>query len=249
MDDTLWQQTLGEVDKGWMLGPFSSEQVCEILKSQSWCASRRFAIRQGDKIRLIDDAQESGLNDCLTTREKLELMDVDCLIDLTMTAQRQVAMQDVHLTLESGDILSGTVHADWNKNGGIRWQGRTLDLKAAYKQLGHSEESLWSTVIMAYDPHKRSPSYFVSHSLMFGTTSSVYCFNRAARGIWHLANFFMHVLTLQFYDDFPTIEPELTANSSVQALNFSALFWDGTLQVLEIRLFSSKPALLFWGYS
>ena len=62
VDDTLrdiYQTTTdpesGEVAKGWAEGPYTEEQINEILGDQLWVAARRFGVEQTEKIRQIDD--------------------------------------------------------------------------------------------------------------------------------------------------------------------------------------------------
>ena len=51
IDDTTWSNTPEEVDRGWLVGPLSDEQVDEHMP-----ISRRFgSIQKRDKIALIDD--------------------------------------------------------------------------------------------------------------------------------------------------------------------------------------------------
>eukprot|EP00971_Amphidinium_carterae_P052294 1029412-Amphidinium_carterae.1 len=60
LDKHLWRSTCAEFEKGWLLGPFAfidqlKRAVCDVP-----VLNRPFAIRQGDKIRAIDDLSESG---------------------------------------------------------------------------------------------------------------------------------------------------------------------------------------------
>ena len=86
--------------------------------------------------------------------------------------------------------------------------GRTLDLKSAYKQLPCSRDSLWASVIALWNPENNTADFFVSDVLMFGSTASVYGFNRCARAIWHIAVSWAKLLVTQFYDDYPSLEVE-----------------------------------------
>ena len=54
VDQAVWAETLLEIDKGWLTGPYRQEQV-SLLLGNDWIASRRFGLRQNDKIRMIDD--------------------------------------------------------------------------------------------------------------------------------------------------------------------------------------------------
>jgi hypothetical protein len=217
-DTVLWEQTLAEVSSGWLDGPFTACQLTELFKTEKWVASRRFPINQSGKIRLIDDAKEGCLNSTVTAVEKLQLMDTDNMVELAMVTMSAAKSGKCEFHLHSGKVLLGPVHEGWTQN--LCLQGKTLDMKSAYKQLGHSPESLKHAVIMAFDPIDQSAKYFVSNAFLFGSTASVYIFNRLARAIWFLLNKIMKVMALQFYDDFPLLEPKVTASSAQAAAEF-----------------------------
>jgi len=179
VDDQVWQQTLEEVEKGWLAGPLSLEQMQAKYAERNWCASRRFPVVQGQKIRLIDDAKESCFNDTVTVVNKLELMDVDHMLELAMLAESLTRVRDFSIPHPDGGILTGTVHSDFCAQD-FQWVGRTLDLKSAYKQLGHHPDDIPHTIIAVYSPLHGSPMFFESSALLFGSTASVYTFNRVA---------------------------------------------------------------------
>ena len=167
-------------------GPVSSASLDQRFDGR-WIASRRFGLRQGEKTRLIDNGRESELNSALTTHEKLELQDVDdlvCVVDCSMKCVSSSG--DVRLVLQSGDVLSGKVHPKWGPPKDIRWLGRTLDLKAAYKQVATDFNDRRSSNIVVYNPHLKRPEFFVSNSLMFGSTAAVYAFqsNKQSTMAW-----------------------------------------------------------------
>ena len=73
LDDELWQQTMAECEKGWISGPYMTEaEVSRVLESDEWLCTKRFPLRQGDKIRLIDDALASGINAAFSTFNKAQ---------------------------------------------------------------------------------------------------------------------------------------------------------------------------------
>ena len=190
-DALLWSETLQEVQKGWIRGPFSEQEVTDSLQSSNWICARRFPIVQGNKTRLIDDCREPQLNTALRTTEKLGLMNIDHFAILAMTIARQLNFPDTHL--EWSSAFSSL-------------KGRTLDLKSAYKNLACSPDTRWCSVILSWNPELQVPAYFISDALMFGSTAAVYAFNRCARALWHLSVVWLRNFATQFYDDFPCIE-------------------------------------------
>ena len=97
---------------------------------------------------------------------------------------------------------TGTIHAGWNNDSTLL--GRTLDLTAAYKQLAVSPSQGFVRVMVAYDPVRSKPAFFVFNALPFGATGSVYSFNRVAKSLWHIMVSLGGVWATQYYDDFPT---------------------------------------------
>ena len=214
-DNELWDQSIKECEHGWLKGPFYSEQaVTDFFKGDvCWNVIRRFAINQHGKLRVIDDGKQGAINSALTVTCKLDLMDCDSLIGLLRFVSEVIDKADkLDFKLSDETRLRGDIHADWKKN--PSWVARCLDLKSAYKQLAFSEDKLWSVVLATKDPISGKAVFFVSAALMFGSTSSVYGFNRAARALWHLATHKLGLLSTNFYDDYPCIEPELTAHSA-----------------------------------
>lgn len=129
----------------------------------------------------------------------------------------------VRITLDSGEVLQGVVHPDWShvKHGGIDFHGRLLDLKSAYKQMGVHSESLWASNVHIEGNASGPPLFYKSFAMLFGSTASVYAFNRLARALWKCMTVCLNLLVLQFYDDYPHLEPAQTGNSARQsALEF-----------------------------
>jgi hypothetical protein len=78
LDSQAWQKTLEESQSGWLKGPYDSlDQIRELHGLENPHISRRFAIIQNQKRRLIDDYLESNVNATYSCEDKLTLMDVD----------------------------------------------------------------------------------------------------------------------------------------------------------------------------
>ena len=105
--------------------------------------------------------------------------------------------------------------------------GRTLDLKAAYKQVAVSPEQGFARVLTAYDPIRRVPAFYIINALRFGATSAVYGFNRVAKSLWHIMVSLGGVWATQYFDDFPNVETTELATSSRSFMEFllHALGW------------------------
>ena len=112
LDREVKTQTQEEVDKGWLEGPFSPSDV-----PPGSIASRRFAIVQGAKTRLIDDCSASSINGTVTRWESPKPRTTDVLGRLCLESMMQ--------------------------SSGVKLLGRSYDLKSAYRQLALSPCSKW----------------------------------------------------------------------------------------------------------
>ena len=61
-----------------VIGPFSSSEMTERL-GDHWVPSRRFGVRQGGKIRAVDDFSQYLINSAVTCHEKLDLEGIDSI--------------------------------------------------------------------------------------------------------------------------------------------------------------------------
>ena len=232
MSRLLWDTTLQEVESGFLEGPFESMHDLKAhVGSDQVVVSRRFVIVQSGKPRIIDDLRESGVNKSYTAVDALALHDVDYVASLAhlITTTVRHAMDDperlVKVPLKTGQWMVGRLHPDFE--GEVEWRGRCVDLSKAYKQIPVSPESRPFAVLMVHHHSTGLPVYFVSNSLPFGASSSVFGFNRVSRSLWHIASVFCKLLGGVFFDDFPLLEPQplcALATKSFEGL-LKALGW------------------------
>ena len=75
-DTEGWRGTLEEVVEGSLEGPLTRSQLEEIV-GRRWIAARRFGLKQGDKIRPIDNFSEFFVNLAFGADEKVTMLGVD----------------------------------------------------------------------------------------------------------------------------------------------------------------------------
>lgn len=211
----LWDSTLQEVEAGFLEGPFSSLHDLRLhVGSDDLEVSRRFAIIQSGKPRIIDDLKESGVNRAYTAVDSLALHDVGYVASLAhfITTTVKHAKDDPGLTVrvhsKTGQVLTGRLHSDFANE--VEWKGRCIDLSKAYKQIPVSSASRPFSVLMVHHYDTGRPVYFVSNSLPFGASSSVFGFNRVSRGLWFIGSTCCKLLGGVFFDDFLLLEPQPT---------------------------------------
>ena len=129
----LWDTTLQEVEAGFLQGPFEDiSQVKALVGSKDVVCSRRFAIMQGGKPRIIDDLKQSGMNCAFTSVDQLSLHDVDYISSLchlvTATVRKALDHPEflVRIPLQSGSTLEATLHDEFRQP--RKWLGRCIDL-------------------------------------------------------------------------------------------------------------------------
>jgi len=181
-DQAIWDATMKELDAGVLTGPFTQADL-EQKFGDLYIVSRRFGVFQNNKWRPIDDFSQPLVNSAVQVTEKLQLGGVD----------EVAAMIRYVLT-----------HAQSTES--LQWAGRTVDLKAAYRQLAIADSDKCHACIAVYNPTSKAPAFFVMHSLPFGAVAAVYAFNRAARSLAYLSQRLLLIPTSQFYDDFTIID-------------------------------------------
>jgi hypothetical protein len=78
--EAVYQETLQQLHDGWVQGPFSMQQMDE-RHNGCWIPSKRFGVRQGGKVRAVDDFSEFLINSSVTTTEKLALYGIDEVVN------------------------------------------------------------------------------------------------------------------------------------------------------------------------
>lgn len=120
------------------------------------------------------------------------------------------------------------------------WWGKTVDLSAAYRQLGVAPSSHWVSFIAVYDPATKSPKVFSMRALPFGASRSVYGFLRVAHSLWWLGCKVLRILWSNFFDDFITFARAPESESVALAISNSSSFRVGQYRMVT-RMFLLPP--------
>eukprot|EP00439_Symbiodinium_sp_Y106_P026673 s8486_g3.t1 len=139
----------------------------------------------------------------------------------------------MRLDLEDADCVAAMIlevakrcKDDKNTHGKGPWVGRCLDLTKAYKQMCVSERDADVSVIFFLGKDCQ-PQYYISHSLLFGCTASVYSFNRVTKALSFLLCKMLSIPSSVYYDDFPLFSPESSSASATWAATaLLDLGWD-----------------------
>ncbi|CAJ1339650.1 unnamed protein product, partial [Effrenium voratum] len=174
----VYDATMKELSLGYLHGPYAESDLgpeCSI--------TRRFGVRQGQKVRPIDNYTESQLNQTTTVHETITLHTADVIaaassyrLGLTDCADRRCL------------------------------QGKSWDLKRAYKQLPLSKRALQDSYLAVLNPKSLEVELFGQYVLPFGSTASVNCFGRLSYALWRTAVVCLRIHWTVFFDDFLCVE-------------------------------------------
>ena len=247
IDKAVWEETVAECNKGWVSESLTLQELEDRL-GPDFVVARRFGIRQGGKIRCIDDYSISGTNATVTTKEKLDLYGTDEIFAMLKLIISSVDSSGcVHIKLPSGSILSGRIPRGRTAADAMKWLGKTFDLKAAYRQIAVSQdpENLKFSVIAVYNPITGKVDFRTQYATAFGSVASVYIFNRAARALWAIGCW-LFIVWGNYFDDYPTLEPEATTLSAELAIRAmcSLLGWNLCLDETKNKPFGERFPML-----
>ena len=199
----MFANTLEEVRQGALIGPFTSKELTETL-GPLWVPAKRFGIRQGSKgkVREIDDFSVFGLNSTVYTDEAISLGGTDEIMALIKT-MTEAGQEDGTVRLGK---FEGEMHADWSGGEALDVVGKCADLKRAYKQLVRAQSDKFFSVVAVLDPYENRTVFFNSAVLPFGSTGSVFGFNRVSFALRCALVRFLKLSVTSFYDDFPILE-------------------------------------------
>ena len=221
LDAEVFTSTLSEVDKGWLKGPFTSADLTARLGC--WVPSRRFGVRQGGKIRCIDDYAASRVNDALTAFETVSPDDL-CSISVNVRGHMDAFSSSSSTRSSSAPFSSSQLHPDHAES---RLLVRMWDLESAYRQLARSPSHSSLTIVAAWNPTDKQYAFFEQPPLGFGASASVISFNWVAAALKSVLVEIFTVALTNFYDDFTIIEIESLARNARDVVEevFSLLGW------------------------
>ncbi|CAE7816109.1 unnamed protein product [Symbiodinium sp. CCMP2592] len=193
----VFEKTKKELEAGWIIGPLSESNLCS-----GTLVSRRFGLRQGPKVRCIDNLTSSGVNLAVQAYEAPQPQSTDVVAS---TCQRLLR----YIRRKVGKAVFNLL-------------GKAFDLTAAYRQLPVHPGSEWASYICLIHPETHERVYFRMRAMPFGSSMAVYSFLRISHSPKALL-----LPWSSFFDDyitFATSGQALSAESSVTAM-FKLLGW------------------------
>ena len=171
---TVWEQTLAEVQAGFLIGPIELDDVPAHIP-----LSKRFGVKQGAKPRCVDDFTRSGINSCAQVSESPKPHTIDIIASLGLSLMR-------------------------HSPAGASWKVRAYDLSGAYRQCAVRPDSLQFSYILVAVPGENRSVAFQMRALPFGSVRSVHALLRVAQSLWAIATSEFLVPWTSYFDDFAT---------------------------------------------
>ncbi len=174
-DDSIFAATMKEVEKGFLQGPIGKEDL-----PNGSTLTKRFPVKQKNKVRPIDDYKASLVNFAVTQNEGVTIHTKDHIASMISFWMRSGS-------LSSSDCL---VAKCW-------------DLPDAYKQVPLSDDAFHlDSYLAVYDPSCSSAKIFKQCVLPFGSIASVTAFLRVSLALWKVGSALLHLMWSVYFDDF-----------------------------------------------
>ena len=191
LDEKLLEETREELECGWAEGPFDISTL-----EHGATISRRFALVQRAKTRMIDDFSISGANDSCIIHNKI----------------------DLHLIDTFASAVKGYFMKCRSHNACSELAGKTYDLKSAYRQVPIRCDHLKFAYFSIYNCELDKVEIYRLKTLPFGATHSVYSFLRLARMLYTIMVRGLRLFTTNFYDDFILASPPQLQDSAARGM-------------------------------
>ena len=172
IDRGLFEATVKEVEKGFIEGPVGRESL-----PAGSTLTKRFPVKEKNKVRPIDDYKASLVNYAVTQTEGVTIHTIDHIAAMTAWWMRSGA-----LTPE------------------VALVAKCWDLSDAYKQVPLSDEAFeLDSYLAVFDPGTSSAKIFKQRVLPFGSVASVTAFLRVSLALWKIGS---SLLWSVYFDDF-----------------------------------------------
>ena len=177
------------MNEGWLLNPvpISSDGKPLLWNSKQYNVSFRFGVLQADKLRACDDLKHSMANLACTAATPIQLL-----------SWGNIAQISAILAAGGGD-----------------WATFKDDRKAAYKQLPIDPADQNTAIIALRRPTNHRWYGFIARALIFGSVSAVLHYNVLPRLMVVLANRYLGIPLVGYFDDFAAIIRKVLGKASL----------------------------------
>jgi hypothetical protein len=195
-----------------LLGPFRPRRYFDELYGRcGWRALKRFAVQQGDDIRVIDNGRSSLHNGAT---EALETIHTCCIESGLAVAAR------LHQGDERRQVRGPAAPPPRRK----ALRRGTRDMKRAFRQLSRWLKQRNLHIVCLYVPHLKEWLFSELVGLAFGLFSSVLHFNAVPSHCTALSRRWLGAPTIHFFDDLKVTATEESASGVWEALGVAIDF-------------------------
>ena len=160
-----------EVEKGFIQGPIDKDEL-----PAGSTLTKRFPVKQKNKLRPIDDYKASLVNFAITQNEGATIHTIDHIASMPAFWMRSGSLSQE----------DGLVAQCWG-------------VSDAYKQVPLSDEAFdLDSYLAVYDPS----CFFKQCVLPFGSIASVTAFLRVSLALWKVGSTLLHLMWSVYFDDF-----------------------------------------------
>ena len=182
---------------GFCSEPFSWEHLLNL--DRPFRLIRRFCIQQGDKCRVIDDANDGGQSALSSDANKLDLC---------------TAIQPgIHVRLLATALWEQ--YAPWDARFDPFETGGE-DLPNAYRHVPMVPEDSWASIVTYWDPSRAAPCFRRYFGLLFGLPNAVCSFNRFPRMLQCFFRRLGFCMASMYFDDLTVQDLQSNKGSSQQ---------------------------------
>jgi hypothetical protein len=228
LDQEVTAATKLEKEQGWLRGPVPFEEAA--ARHSCFTVARRFGIKQGGAVRVIDDYSENGVNATVGTAEKIDVGGLDSILAIAKAVLASVGpdSREVTVALSDGTSLKGSMHSSLSHASAKKLLGKVFDLSKAYRRLARAPGAASVMNIATWNATLQEPELYEQLVMPFGASAVVQHFNRTARGLQLILVVLFQLLTTHYFDDFSVLELEQAAKSteSLVVEFFGLLGWE-----------------------
>ena len=199
LDEALMEATLKEVQKGFLVGPISPQDMPE-----GSLLTKRFPVQQKNKVRPIDDYKANMVNQSVIQTEGVTVHTLDHISSMTACWLRKC---------EGKKSRRRLVAKYW--------------VSDAYKQIPLSDSAYdMDSFLAVYDPGTGRPSVFQQKVLPFGSIASVTAFLRVSNALWAIGSKLLKLAWSAYFDDFLSLsEKDTEKHTEMCILSLFSLFF------------------------
>ncbi len=149
----------------------------------------------------------------------------------------------IEIHLNPDEALRGNIHSTFSTQPALL--GRAVDLSKAYKQVALHPSSRKHSVL-GVKRRGGDWAFFVSRSIPFGASASVFSFNKITKALWAALVRKFGLLVCVFFHDFPVFEFEPLQSSTSPLLHsfFDCLGWLHATSGKKAEAFGSAMTVL-----